>query len=95
MSTTTYTSRGTQNGAAQEYAAASIVHGGEPAGPAGPRRLRGLRFPVLPSGAWLAQLGGGLATLGGVYLAAGVAATLITGGVAAVVLGALREAGKV
>lgn len=60
-----------------------------------PRRLRGLRFPVLPTGAWLAQVGGGLATLGGTYLQFGFAATLITGGVAALVLGALREAGKV
>lgn len=59
------------------------------------RRVRGLRFPVLPSGTLLAQLGGGLATLAGVYLAAGIAITLIVGGVAAVVLGALREAGKI
>lgn len=63
--------------------------------PARARRLRGLRMPVLPSGTLLAQLGGGLATLGGVYLAAGVAVTLIVGGIAATVLGALREAGKV
>ncbi len=59
------------------------------------RRLRGLRFPVLPTGSWLAQVGGGLATLGGTYLQFGIGATLITGGVAALVLGALREAGKV
>lgn len=59
------------------------------------RRLRGLRVPVLPSGAWLAQVGGGAATLLGTYLAFGIAVTLITGGVAAVILGALREAGKV
>lgn len=59
------------------------------------RRVRGLRFPVLPSGAWLAQAGGGAATLLGAYLAFGIAVTLIIGGVAAVVLGALREAGKV
>ena len=60
-----------------------------------PRKLRGLRFPVIPTGAWLAQVGGGISALSGTYLAFGIAATLITGGVAAVVLGALREAGKV
>jgi hypothetical protein len=59
------------------------------------RRLRGLRMPVLPTGAWLAQVGGGIGSLLGVYLQFGVAVTLITGGVAALVLGALREAGKV
>lgn len=59
------------------------------------RRVRGLRMPVLPSGPLAAQVGGAAATLGGVYLAWGVAVTLIVGGVAAVVLGALREAGKV
>lgn len=60
-----------------------------------PRRLRGLRLPVLPSGPWLAQVGGGLAALVGVFLVAGLGVTLIVGGVAALVLGALREAGKV
>jgi hypothetical protein len=60
-----------------------------------PRKLRGLRMPVLPTGSWLAQVGGGIATLGGTYLQFGFAVTLITGGVAALVLGALREAGKV
>lgn len=59
------------------------------------RRVRGLRMPVLPTGAWLAQVGGGAASLSGVYLQFGIAVTLIAGGVAAVVLGALREAGKV
>lgn len=59
------------------------------------RRVRGLRFPVLPSWALSAQLAGGVATLAGVYLKFGSGITLIVGGVAAVVLGALREAGKV
>jgi hypothetical protein len=60
-----------------------------------PRRLRGLRMPVLPTGAWLSQVGGGITALVGSYLQFGVAVTLIIGGVAAVVVGALREAGKV
>ncbi len=59
------------------------------------RRLRGLRLPVVPSGTLLAQAGGGLATMTGVYLLAGLAVTLIAGGVVAVVLGALKEAGKI
>lgn len=67
------------------------------------RRLPGLRMPVLPSGAWLAQVLGGLAALAGLYLLVaalagtqiGLAATLIVGGVAAVVLGALREAKRI
>ena len=60
-----------------------------------PRRLRGLRFPVLPTGSWLAQVGGAAAALTGVYLQWGVATALIVGGVASVVVGSLREAGKV
>lgn len=59
------------------------------------RRLRGLRVPVLPSGPLLAQVGGSVAALGGVYMAWGLAVTLIIGGVAAVLVGALREAGRV
>jgi len=59
------------------------------------RKVRGLRFPVLPSGSWLAQVGGAVATLAGVTMLAGVAVALIVGGVASVVVGALREAGKV
>jgi hypothetical protein len=59
------------------------------------RRVRGLRFPVLPTGALMAQVSGAVAALSGVYLLLGIAATLIAGGVAAVVLGALKEAGKV
>lgn len=59
------------------------------------RRVRGLRFPVLPSPALLAQLAGGAGALAGVYLKFGSGITLIVGGVAAVVLGMLKEAGKV
>jgi hypothetical protein len=59
------------------------------------RRVHGLRFPVLPTGALMAQVSGAAASLSGVYLQFGIAATLIAGGVAAVVLGALKEAGKV
>jgi hypothetical protein len=59
------------------------------------RKLRGLRFPVIPTGAWLAQVGGGLAALVGCYLQFGLAVTLMVGGLASVTLGALREAGKV
>jgi hypothetical protein len=60
-----------------------------------PRRLRGLRMPVIPTGSWLAQVGGGVAALVGTYLQFGLAVTLIAGGLAAVVLGTLREAGKI
>lgn len=63
--------------------------------PAPRRKVRGLRFPVLPSGAWLAQVGGGIAALVGVYLQWGTAVALIAGGLSMVTLGALREAGKV
>jgi len=64
-------------------------------GVARPRtRIAPLRFPAFPA-TLLVQLGGGAAALGGVYLAWGVAALLIVGGVAGVVLGALREAGKI
>lgn len=59
------------------------------------RRLRGLRMPALPTGAWLAQVGGGMSALLGVHLQFGAAVALMVGGVAALVLGALREAGKV
>jgi hypothetical protein len=54
-----------------------------------------LRFPVLPSGSWLAQVGGAVATLAGVTMLAGVAVALIVGGVGSIVVGALREADKV
>lgn len=58
-------------------------------------RVRGLRMPALPSWPLLAQLAGGASTLGGVYLAWGVAVTMIVGGIGAAAIGALREAGKV
>lgn len=59
------------------------------------RRARGLRFPVLPSGALLAQVGGGIAAAVGLYGAAGPWITLLVGGAVVTVLGMLREAGKV
>ncbi len=43
----------------------------------------------------LVQAWGGVGALTGLYLIAGVAATLITASVAAVVLGALRESGRI
>jgi hypothetical protein len=58
-------------------------------------RIRGLSMPALPSWPLVAQVTGGIATLSGVYLEWGSAITLITGGVAAVVLGALRESGRI
>lgn len=56
---------------------------------------RGLRMPVLPSWPLLAQAGGALSALGGVYLEWGSAVTMIVGGIGAALIGALREAGKV
>lgn len=58
-------------------------------------RIRGLSLPAVPSGPWLAQVGGGIAGGVGVYLQWGLAITLIVGGVAAVVLGMLKEAEKI
>lgn len=60
-------------------------------------RVRGLRMPSVKVPSWplLAQVGGAFATLGGVYLEWGTGVTMIVGGLAAVVVGALREAGKV
>jgi hypothetical protein len=66
--------------------------------PGGERRqLRGLRWPALPKlqGPLLAQLGGGAALLAGVWTVWGVGVALMVAGAASVVLGALREAGKV
>lgn len=57
-------------------------------------RLRAFRFPSV-SATLLAQLGGGGAALTGVYMQWGTAVLLIVGGVAATLLGALREAGKI
>lgn len=59
------------------------------------RRLRGLRAPVLPSGPLLAQLLGGVGALVGLYVEFGSAVTLIAGGITSVVLGALREGGRI
>jgi drug/metabolite transporter (DMT)-like permease len=59
------------------------------------RRVRGLRLSAVPSMPLLAQVAGGVAALAGVCLLWGLAITLITGGVTTVVLGALKEAGKV
>jgi hypothetical protein len=60
-----------------------------------PRKLRGLRFPVIPTGGWLAQIGGGIAALVGSFMQFGTPITLIAAGLAAVVLGTLREAEKI
>lgn len=59
------------------------------------RRVHGLRFPVIPSWPLLAQVGGSVAVLSGMYMWRGLAATLIVGGLAAVLLGMLREAGRI
>lgn len=60
-----------------------------------PRVLPGLRLPVLPSGPLLAQVLGGGALAAGTFLQFGVAVTLIVSGAAAVLLGMLKEAGKI
>jgi hypothetical protein len=57
-------------------------------------RIAPLRFPSLPA-TLLVQLGGGVSALAGVYVTFGAGVTMIVGGIAATVLGALREAGKV
>ena len=59
------------------------------------RRVRGLRFPALPTGAMLAQVFGGAAALFGSYLTFGAGVTLIAGGVAGAVLGALKESNRI
>lgn len=59
------------------------------------RRVRGLTVRAVPSMPLVAQIGGGVSTLAGTYMLAGTALTLIIGGVAAVVLGTLREAGVI
>jgi hypothetical protein len=64
--------------------------------PATPRRrARGLSLPVLPSWPLVAQVLGGTAALCGVWLRFGVPVALIVGGVALVLVGMLREAGKI
>jgi hypothetical protein len=59
------------------------------------RRLRGLSLPVLPSWPLVAQVLGGGAALWGTYLEFGRPVALMVGGVAAVLVGTLREAGKI
>jgi hypothetical protein len=59
------------------------------------RVARGLRFPVVPSGALVAQVLGAAAAVVGAYLTFGLGVTLLASGVAAVVLGALREAKRI
>ncbi len=64
-------------------------------GMARPRtRIAPLRFPSLP-GTLLVQLGGGVSALAGVYVTFGAGVAMIVGGIAAGILGALREAGKI
>lgn len=59
------------------------------------RRVRGLRFPVLPTGGLIAQVAGGIAVTAGVYVQFGIAATLMVTGAATLVGGMLREAGRI
>jgi hypothetical protein len=58
-----------------------------------PRKLRGLRFPVIPKPSWLIQLGGGIATLSGVWMQWGTAVALMAGGATTIVVSMLKEAG--
>lgn len=60
-----------------------------------PKRLRGLRMPVIPSVPFLAQVGGGGALAWGVFDRWGLNVLAILGGAAMVVLGALRESGRI
>lgn len=59
------------------------------------RKLRGARIPVLPSWTLLAQVGGTAAALWGTWAQFGAPVAGIVGGIAAVVVGALSEAGKI
>ena len=59
------------------------------------RRARGLRLPILPSWPLVSQVGGAAMVLLGTYLRFGIAVTLIVGGVAAVILGVLRESDRI
>lgn len=58
-------------------------------------RVRGLGLPALPSWPLVAQVVGGAGALVGVWQEWGSPVALMVGGVAAVVVGALREAGRV
>lgn len=58
------------------------------------RRIRGLRLTAVPSFINLVQIAGGAAAMYGVYLTWGRSIALVVGGVAVVVLGALREGGR-
>lgn len=59
------------------------------------RRIRGLKISAVPSWPLMAQVGGGVSALCGVYAQFGGAVTLIVAGVAALGLGTLREAGRI
>lgn len=59
------------------------------------RKVRGLKLTAVPSWPLVTQACGGLSALTGVYMLWGLAVVLIVAGVAAVTLGALREAGRV
>lgn len=59
------------------------------------RRARGLSFPALPGWPLLTQLAGGVAAEVGVWQVWGRPVALLVGGVVAVVVGALRESGRI
>jgi hypothetical protein len=59
------------------------------------RRLRGLALPVLPSWPLVAQVAGAVVAEVGVWQEWGRPVALIVGGVAAVAVGMLREAGRI
>lgn len=63
--------------------------------PAPRPRVRGLRLPVLPSWPLTVQVAGAVAAVAGVWQEWGSPVALMVGGVAAVLVGALREAGKI
>jgi hypothetical protein len=59
------------------------------------RRVRGLAFPAIPSWPLLAQVGGSSAALAGVWMQWGTPIALVVGGVGAVLVGMLRESGRI
>jgi hypothetical protein len=59
------------------------------------RRVPGLRLPALPSWPLAAQVLGSAGALAGAWHEWGWGITAIVGGVAAVLVGALREGGKI